>query len=327
MKPDKNNFYFSYMKKTLIALIVLNLSSCVNQSSYDQEAIRDQITTKETKEILYALANDDMKGRDSNSGGYFKAASYVTEYFKKHNVASFYEAYQDSLVTDSIVSYNVVGQIGKYNPKRKTILIGAHLDHIGIQNIEGDNVFNGANDNAAGSTAVMQISRFLAQHSWEKNIIIALFADEEKGLKGAHHLADRLKEENVDLAYMINFEMIGTVLTSGENQVYVTGYKMSSMADEMNSVSPNFVQFLPEAKELNLFRRSDNYAFFKAFNIPAQTLSSFDFKNFDFYHKPGDEPERLAIENMNKIIGTSAYTIARLLEKNSSIKLFPKEEE
>ena len=121
--------------------------------------------------------------------------------------------------------------------------------------------------------------------------------------------------------------MIGTVLTSGENQVYVTGYKMSSMADEMNRVSPNFVQFLPEAKELNLFRRSDNYAFFKAFNIPAQTLSSFDFKNFDFYHKPGDEPERLAIENMNKIIGSSAYTIARLLEKNTSITLFPKEEE
>ncbi len=107
------------MKKNIIALIVLILSSCVNHSSYDQKAIRDQITTKETKEILYALANDDMKGRDSNSGGYFKAAFYVTEYFKKHNIASFYEAYRDSLVTDSIVSFNVVGRIGKYNPKRK----------------------------------------------------------------------------------------------------------------------------------------------------------------------------------------------------------------
>ena len=313
------------MKKNLIALIFLILSSCVNQSSYDQAAIRDQITTKETKVILYTLANDDMKGRDSNSGGYFKAASYVIKYFKKHNIAPFYEAYRDSLVTDSVVSFNVVGQIGKYSPKRKTILIGAHLDHIGIQNIEGDNVFNGANDNAAGSTAVMQISRFLAQHSWEKNIIIALFADEEKGLKGAHHLANRLKGENVDLTYMINFEMIGTVLTSGENQVYMTGYKMSSMADEMNRISPNFVQFLPEAKSLNLFRRSDNYAFFKTFNIPAQTLSSFDFKNFAFYHKPGDEPEKLAVENMNKIIGTSAYTIATLLKKKTSIKLSPKE--
>ena len=314
------------MKKSLVTLMVLILSSCVNQRSYDQAAIRDQITTKETKEILYALANDDMKGRDSNSGGYFKAASYVTEYFKKHNVAPFYQAYRDSLVTDSVVSFNIVGQIGKYSPKRKTILIGAHLDHIGVQKIEGDNVFNGANDNASGSTAVMQISRFLALHSWEKNIIIALFADEEKGLKGAHHLANRLKDENVDLAYMINFEMIGTVLTSGENQVYITGHKMTSMAEEMNRVSPNFVQFLPEAKELNLFRRSDNYTFFKAFNIPAQTLSSFDFKNFDFYHKPGDEPERLALENMNKIIGTSAYTLARLLEKNTSIKLFPNED-
>ena len=314
------------MKNSLIVLLVLILSSCFNQNSNEQAGIRDQITTKETKEILYALANDDMKGRDSNSGGYFKAASYVTEYFKKHNVAPFYQAYRDSLVTDSVVSFNIVGQIGKYSPKRKTILIGAHLDHIGVQKIEGDNVFNGANDNASGSTAVMQISRFLALHSWEKNIIIALFADEEKGLKGAHHLANRLKDENVDLAYMINFEMIGTVLTSGENQVYITGHKMTSMAEEMNRVSPNFVQFLPEAKELNLFRRSDNYAFFKAFNIPAQTLSSFDFKNFNFYHKPGDEPEKLALENMNKIIGTSAFAIARLLKKDPSIKLFPDED-
>ena len=72
------------MKKSLIVLLVLILSSCVNQSSYDQESIRDQITTKETKEILFALANDDMIGRDSNSGGYFKAASYVIEYFKKY---------------------------------------------------------------------------------------------------------------------------------------------------------------------------------------------------------------------------------------------------
>lgn len=308
------------MKKFLSFFVLfLVLNSCSNAIVFDQQEIRKQITLEETEFILQTLASDQMKGRDSDSGGYFKAADFVTNYLKENGVLPFYPNYQDSLITQNVVSYNVVGQIGEYNPKRKTVLIGAHLDHVGIKEIEGDSIFNGANDNAAGSTAVMQIARFLAQHNWKQNLIIALFADEEKGLKGAYHLAERMKNEGIDLAYMINFEMIGTTLTTGENQVYLTGYKRSNMADEMNKVSPDFVQFLPQAKELYLFKRSDNYAFYRAFNVPAQTLSSFDFKNFDFYHKAGDEADELNLENMNQIIGTSAFTIANLLQKETKL--------
>ncbi len=61
---------------------------------------------------------------------------------------------------------------------------------------EEDPIFNGANDNASGSTAVLQIAKFLATQQWKQNILIALFADEEKGLRAAH-LAKRLKEEEV----------------------------------------------------------------------------------------------------------------------------------
>ena len=106
------------------------------------------------------------------------------------------------------MSYNIVGQIGGFDAKRKTILIGAHLDHVGIKQTDGDSIFNGANDNAVGSTAVMQIARFLAKHEWKQNIIVPLFTDEEKGLKGAYHLAERMKKEGVNLSYMVNFEMI-----------------------------------------------------------------------------------------------------------------------
>ena len=200
-------------------------------------------------------------------------------------------------------------------------MLGAHLDHIGIKDVEGDQIFNGANDNASGSTAALQIARYLAQHQWKQNIVVALFADEEKGLKGAYHLAERMKNEKVELAYMVNFEMIGSTLTTGENQVYITGYKLSNMANEMNAISENFIQFLPQAKEYNLFKRSDNYAFYQAFDVPAQTLSSFDFKNYDFYHKAGDEAEKLDVENMNQIIGTVAFTLANLLKNDSPIEM------
>ena len=60
------------------------------------------------------------------------------------------------------------GSIGKYDPTKKTVLIGAHLDHVGIKTQENDSIFNGANDNASGSTAVLQIARFLAQKNGSK---------------------------------------------------------------------------------------------------------------------------------------------------------------
>ena len=297
------------------------------QNNFDQEEIRQRITKEETKEILFSLASDEMKGRDTKSGGYYKAADYVSNYFERNNIQPFYPAYRDSLVIDSLVSYNIVGHIGKYIPGRKTILIGAHLDHIGIRGTEGDTLYNGANDNATGSTAVLQIATFLAQYQWKQNIIVALFAEEEKGLKGAYHLADRLKEEKVNLAYMVNFEMLGITLTTGANQVYMTGFKLSNMEKEMNQISEDFVRFLPQAKELNLFKRSDNYAFYKAFDVPAQTLSTFDFKNYGFYHKAEDEAEKMEVDNMNQIIGTAAYTLAEMLRKDITVEMYPVAEE
>ena len=309
------------MKRSyLIAVVGLVIIGCKTEKP-DLTHVREAITSEETKNILFTLASDEMKGRDSESGGYADAAAFVSTYFQQHNKQPFYPAYRDSLLTDSLWSYNMVGSIGKYDPTKKTVLIGAHLDHIGIKEQEGDRIFNGANDNASGSTAVLQIARFLAQKEWKQNVVVALFADEEKGLKGAYHLAERMKSENVDLAYMVNFEMLGITLSSGESQVYMTGYKLSDMAEKMNAVYPNFVQFLPQAKEYNLFRRSDNYAFYEAFKVPAQTLSTFDFKNYDYYHKAGDEAEKMDIEHMNTVIGTAAYTIAKLLEEEIEIKM------
>ena len=312
-------------KKHLIILVVSIFLGCETES-LRIEQVREAITIEETKTLLFTLSSDEMKGRDSKSGGYAKAAAFVEDYFQQHNIEPFYPAYRDSLMTDSLWSYNVVGSIGKYDPTKKTALIGAHLDHVGIKTQENDSIFNGANDNASGSTAVLQIARFLAQKKWKQNILVALFADEEKGLKGAYHLAERMKKEQVNLAYMVNFEMLGITLTSGANQVYMTGYNLSDMADKMNAISPNFVQFLPQAKEYNLFRRSDNYAFYKAFKVPAQTLSTFDFKNYGHYHKAGDEAEKMEVDNMNTVIGTAAYTIAKLLDEEVNIEMNEKEE-
>lgn len=318
------------MKKILVFVCCIFLVNCkvpkVNPiTALTPQEVANQILLPETKNILYTLAADSMAGRDTESGGYYKAADFVTQFLNKNGIQPFYPSYRDSLVTAGLLSFNIVGQLGEFNPEKKTVLIGAHLDHVGLRGKEGDTLYNGANDNATGSTAVLQIGKFLAQYDWEQNILIALFADEEKGLKGAQHLANRFQNEGLDITYMVNFEMIGKTLTSGPNQVYLTGYKRSNMANQMNAISPNFVQFLPQAKEFNLFQRSDNYSFYKTLQIPAQTLSSFDFQNYDFYHKAEDEAEKMDVENMNQIIQTAAYTLAKMIDQKITIKLYPED--
>jgi bacterial leucyl aminopeptidase len=277
-------------------------------------------TVSETKDILFSLASDQMAGRDMRSGGYPMAATYVANYFKSNAIEPFFETgYKDAFTLNDVTSYNVVAKIGTYDPERPTILIGAHLDHIGISTKTKDSIYNGANDNASGSTAVLQIAKVLSKYKWEQNIVIALFAAEEKGLLGAKHLADRFQKEKVSLQLMFNFEMIGKTLTTGANRVYMTGYKMSDLPAVMNRFTPNFVTFLPEAEGYNLFKRSDNYAFYQTFGVPCHTLSSFDFKNYDYYHKAEDEAESLDVENMNQIIRTSTYSIGQVLRSKAVI--------
>ncbi|MEK9584265.1 MAG: M28 family peptidase [Flavobacteriaceae bacterium] len=313
------------MKNIQIFILTLFLVNCATKPLSIEE-VQESITVIETEQILYTLASDEMKGRESASGGYQMAADFVTNFFEENGIEPFYPAYKDSLQTKEVWSYNLLGFLGKFEQNQPTILIGAHLDHIGFKNEnEEDPIFNGANDNASGSTAVLQIAKFLATKKWKQNVLVALFADEEKGLRGAAHLAQRLKEEGVSLAYMVNFEMLGATLTIGENQVYMTGYNLSDMPEKMNTYAPEFVQFLPEAKQYNLFKRSDNYSFYQIHNIPAQTLSTFDFKNYDYYHKAGDEAEKLDVSNMNKVISTSAYVLAKMLEDETAITLSEEE--
>ena len=166
------------MKKISVIVLLTSLFIGCKTENIRLDEVREAISLEETKTILFTLASDEMKGRDSKSGGYAKAASFVEDYFQKHNIQPFYPAYRDSLMTDSLWSYNVVGSIGKYDPNNKTILLGAHLDHIGIKKKEGDSIYNGANDNATGSTAVLQIARFLSQKEWKQNVVVAHFADE-----------------------------------------------------------------------------------------------------------------------------------------------------
>jgi Zn-dependent M28 family amino/carboxypeptidase len=303
-----------------ILILTLIFSSCSKEKK-SLEEIKSQIKVNDTKNIISILSSDSLKGRDNKNRGYFKAADYVIKYFKKNNINPLYNGFKDIFYSDSIESYNIVGTVGEFLNERKTILIGAHLDHIGVIGVGPDSIYNGANDNASGCVSVLQIGSFLSQFEWDYNIILALFAEEENGLRGSYNLANRMKKESINLEYVINFEMIGKEMNIGTNKVYLTGYKISNLAQEINRVVPGFVTFFSKSAEFNLFQRSDNYPFYKAFDIPSQTLSSFDFENYKYYHHFDDEVNNLNIENLNEIIVSSAFFISNFLNQKTQITL------
>lgn len=133
--------------------------------------------------------------------------------------------------------------------------------------------------------------------------MFTLFSGEEMGLLGSKHLAEKLKNEGINLYAMVNFEMIGVPMVVKDYDAYFTGYDLSNMAPKMNAyVGYNLLGDLPKAKEFQLFYRSDNYSFFKAFNKPAHAISTFDFTNFEYYHHVFDEADQMDYDFMARLV-------------------------
>ena len=209
--------------------------------------------------------------------------------------------------------------------KDEFILIGAHYDHIGVVNPEnGDAIANGANDNASGTISVLELARYFGtQKTNKRSIIFALFSAEEKGLLGSKHLAKKLKEEGLNLYTMLNFEMTGVPMQDKDYLMYITGYEMSNLAEVSNTYAgENLVGFLPTAKEFNLYQRSDNFPFHQEFGVPSHTFCTFDFTNFAYYHKPGDEAGLMDFEHMSTVVNKTIPVIEKIANAaNQEIKL------
>jgi len=270
-------------------------------------SIQDFANSEGIGKIMNFLASDELQGRDSGSEGIAKAADYIEEIFKENGVKPYFSNFRDTLTNFEKPAYNMVGFLEGNDPelKKEFIILGAHYDHIGrIEPKDGDAVANGANDNASGTTTVLELARYFGNAKTNKrSIIFALFSAEEKGLLGSKHLAKKLKTYEINLYTMLNFEMVGVPLQDKDYLMYLTGYKLSNLALVSNSYTEkNIAGFLPKAEEFNLFNRSDNAPFHEVFNVPSHTYSTFDFTNFDHYHKVSDEVDEIDLGHMANVV-------------------------
>lgn len=295
-----------------------------DKGSVTTSKLKGNTLPEDVEKTMTFLTSDKLQGRDTGSGGIAMAADYIQNVFENNNIAPYFSSYRDTLGNYSDgVAYNVVGFLPGTDEKLKNefVLIGAHYDHIGlISGDSNDKIANGANDNASGTTTVLEFAKYFGKYKNNKrSVIFALFTAEEKGLVGSKHLAKKLKAENIDLYTMLNFEMVGVPMVGKDHSLYLTGYELSNLAELSNGyANKNLVGFLPKAKEFNLFRRSDNAPFHDEFSVPSQTYSSFDFTNFGEYHKVGDEASLMDYEFMATIVNESVPMLEGII--NAPVK-------
>ena len=301
---------------------VLIVFNCNSQGQISIE--NHEMSTSEIKSMVGFLAADNVEGRDTGSHGIEQAALYIEKKLLSYDVTPYFSTYRDSFKINDLEVYNIVGYLEGIDSilKKEVVLIGAHYYHIGFRArpVTNDTIANGANDNASGTATVLAMAKYFgATKNNKRSIIFALFTAEELGLRGSRHLAERLSTEKLNLYTMINFEMMGVPFLDRDYQVFATGHDLSNMAEVLNKYAGNkLVGKSEEAAKFNLFKRSDNYAFYEQFNIAAQTISSCDLTNFDFYHHVDDESDKLDYEHMASVVNKFLPTLERVI--NSEVQ-------
>ncbi len=318
------------MNKIFIVALGFVMLSCGPSKMLPTPKVVEQVQEKKATEViafaneddvsktLKFLTSDELEGRDSGSKGIEKASIYLENLLQENNIKPYFKTYRDTLSTFDKPAYNIVGYIEGTDPKLKNefVIIGAHYDHIGkISAVNGDDIANGANDNAAGTTSVSEVAKYFAHSkSNKRSLLFVFFSAEEKGLLGSKHLAAKLKQQNMNLYFMFNYEMVGVPMQNRDMLMYITGFGKSNMAAKMNEFSGDkLVGYLPVETKYMLFRASDNFPFYDEFNVPAQTVSTFDFENFQFYHQPDDEFELMNTDHITTIINKTIPVLEKMI--------------
>lgn len=206
---------------------------------------------------------------------------------------------------------NVVGILPGKKLKNEYVIFSGHYDHIGVSGreaINGDSIFNGANDDAAGITAVILLARYYkALGNNDRTLIFAAFTAEEVGGYGSQYFSKQFQPAQV--MAMFNIEMIGTESKWGRNSAYITGYDKTDMGKilQANLTGTGFTFHPDPYPDQQLFYRSDN-ATLARLGVPAHTISTAKMENEPNYHKVTDHVETLDMENMAMIIRSIALS-------------------
>jgi hypothetical protein len=211
-------------------------------------------------------------------------------------------------------TWNAIAILRGTSASDEVVLLTAHLDHLGEgPAVKGDTIYNGADDDASGTTAVLALAHMLATGPRPKRtIVFALFGSEEIGGFGNRAFLAHPPVPLPRIVANLEFEMIGrpdSAVPAGT--LWLTGFDRSNLGPELAKHGAHLVND-PHPKE-QFFQRSDNYALARQ-GIIAHTVSSFGLHTD--YHQPSDEIKTIDFTHMTNAIASMISPIRWLADSN-----------
>ena len=208
-------------------------------------------------------------------------------------------------------TFNVVAKIEapeENNPEGDVLILGAHYDHMGLEEFEGEPaIFAGADDNASGTAGILELARYISERRafLKKDVIVILFGAEERGLKGSRYYADHPVEPLDNVKAMVNIDMMGRM--PNERTLGIRGLGSAYEAPALFASLPNNdnLELVWEFRE----KGPTDYSSFYAKGIPA---FSFGTPHHVDYHKPTDTPDRINYDGMVMVYNYAVNLINRL---------------
>ncbi|WP_025761380.1 M20/M25/M40 family metallo-hydrolase [Dyadobacter tibetensis] len=299
--------------KTLFTFLLLLSTLHTRAQTFDSLSIR--------KHISY-LASEDLEGRGTGTLGEIRAANYIAASFLASGLkpagegSSFFQTFETKIAIESIphkvLGRNVVGLLD--NGSNKTLVIGAHYDHLG-KGFQGSSltpesqnqIHNGADDNASGTAGLLLLAQELAKNGRKEkyNYLFIAFSGEELGLLGSKYFCENPTIALDNIKAMINMDMIGRYLP--EKGLMVSGF----------GSSPSWGKLLPEIvreEQVKLtvdssgIGASDHTSFYLK-GIPV--LQFFTGTHSD-YHKISDDIEKINYWGESKVLQVITKLLYRL---------------
>ena len=201
---------------------------------------------------------------------------------------------------------NVPGKIVGTSEKDQIVLLSAHLDHLGVRDGQ---TYPGADDDASGTVAVMELARSMAaQPKPLRTVVFALWGSEEAGMIGSRYFLENPTLELKNIVANLEFEMIARPDPKvARDQLWLTGWERSDMGPKLAEHGAQLVA--DPHPEQNFFSRSDNYALAKE-GIVAQTVSSYGLHKD--YHQPTDTLTKVDWQHLDSAIGSMISPITWL---------------
>lgn len=327
-------------------LLATAVGACGKQNVVKQSDMKHPVVADSASvySLLSALADDSLQGRQTGEEGALKAARIIAGEMQRIGLtpagdSGFYQRVPVAVITRTVngrtqsrrvllpsfaardtlpagawrPAVNVIGILPGSDPAlaKEHVLVDAHYDHVGIgPAVNGDSIYNGADDDASGVVAVLEIAAQIAAGPPPKRtIVFAATTGEEWGLLGTRWYIEHPAKPLEQMVANLEIEMIGRPdsLAGGAGKGWLTGYDRSTMGTEL---AANGIPIVADPRlDQHFFERSDNIAFARR-GIVAHTLSSFNLHSD--YHQPSDEVSKVDAKHMATLINAAARAV-RLL--------------